>query len=48
LTETTTCPLPKGTVVEDPCFVQQDDPTVCCTDTTGALLCGGSAPVATM
>lgn len=46
LTETSTCPLAKGTVVQDPCFVQQDDPTICCVDSTGATLCGGAAPVA--
>ncbi|HEX6837526.1 MAG TPA: hypothetical protein VF334_13190 [Polyangia bacterium] len=45
LTETSTCPLAKGTVVMDPCFVQQDDPTICCVDATGATLCGGAAPV---
>jgi hypothetical protein len=43
------CPLPKGTVATDPCFPQQDDPSICCTDTTtGKLLCGTTAPVATM
>ena len=46
LTETSTCPLSKGTMIVDPCFVQQDDPTVCCTDSTGATLCGGAAPIA--
>ena len=45
LTQTTTCPLPKGTTIMDPCFPQQDDPTLCCTDSTGALLCGGAAPI---
>ncbi|MGZ3429115.1 MAG: hypothetical protein ACXVCV_20825 [Polyangia bacterium] len=44
----TACPLAKGTVVTDPCFPQQDVPSVCCTDTTGARLCGAAAPVATM
>ncbi len=48
LTQSTTCPLPKGTVVVDPCFPQQDDPTICCTDATGATFCGSAAPVATM
>ncbi|HEX8952254.1 MAG TPA: hypothetical protein VF945_10445, partial [Polyangia bacterium] len=46
LTEVSTCPLPKGTMIELPCFVQQDDPTICCTDATGARLCGGAAPIA--
>lgn len=45
LTQTSTCPLAKGTMVTDPCFVQQDDPTICCVDATGATLCGGAAPV---
>jgi hypothetical protein len=48
LTEVTTCPLPKGTVIVTPCFFQQDDPTLCCTDSTGALLCVTAAPIATM
>ena len=50
LTETSPCPLPKGTMATDVCpgLEQQDDPQLCCTDTTGALLCGTSAPVATM
>jgi hypothetical protein len=42
------CPLPKGSTPVDPCFPQQDDPSICCTDNTGALLCGATAPVATM
>jgi hypothetical protein len=42
------CPLPKGSTPFDPCFPQQDDPSICCTDNTGALLCGATAPVATM
>ena len=46
LTQTSMCPLAKGTMVSDPCFVQQDDATICCTDATGATLCGGAAPVA--
>ena len=45
LTDNSACPLPKGTIIVDPCFPQQDDPTLCCTDATGALLCGGSAPI---
>jgi len=50
LTETSTCPLPKGIIVTDVCpgLQQQDDPEICCTDTTGATLCGSAAPVATM
>jgi hypothetical protein len=50
LTETSTCPLAKGTLTSDVCpgLQQQDDPEICCTDTTGALLCGTAAPVATM
>ncbi len=46
LNQVSTCPLPKGTMVQDPCFPQQDDPTICCTDSTGATLCGAAAPVA--
>ena len=46
LTQVSACPLAKGTLVADPCFPQQDDATICCTDSTGALLCGGSAPIA--
>jgi hypothetical protein len=42
------CPFPKGTVLTDACFPQQDDPTVCCTDATGGTLCGAAAPIATM
>lgn len=45
LTQTSTCPLPKGTMVMEPCFQQQDDATLCCTDSTGATLCGGAAPI---
>jgi len=42
-----TCPLPAGTVAPAPCFVQQDDPSICCNDTTtGQTLCGPAAPVA--
>ena len=50
LTSTSTCPLPKGTMVTDPCpgLQQQDDPVLCCTNSTGATLCGSAAPVATM
>lgn len=50
LTETSTCPLPKGTMATDVCpgLQQQDEPEICCTDAAGALLCGTTAPVATM
>ena len=47
LLKNSTCPLPKGTVVTDPCFPQQDVQTLCCTDaTSNATLCGSAAPVA--
>jgi hypothetical protein len=47
LVETSTCPLPKGTMATTPCFPQQDDATLCCTDAaSNATLCGGAAPVA--
>jgi hypothetical protein len=46
LDENTACPLPKGSMPTDPCFPQQDDPTICCTDTTGVVACGAAAPVA--
>jgi len=43
------CPLAKGTITETPCFPQQDEAHICCTDaTSGALLCDSQAPVATM
>ena len=43
------CPLPTGTkVVDIGCFPQQDDVPTCCTDTSGALLCGTAAPIASM
>ena len=47
LTKNSTCPLPKGTTVVDVCpgFQQQDDPETCCTDSTGAVLCGRAAPI---
>jgi hypothetical protein len=41
------CPLPKGTTVQS-CFPWQDQPTPCCRDTAGNLLCGAQAPVSTM
>lgn len=44
-----TCPMPKGSVPElGGCFVQQDDPITCCTDTNGAVLCGSAVPIASM
>jgi hypothetical protein len=44
-----TCPLPMGTPVKDVgCCPQQDDSFTCCTNASGAALCGASAPVATM
>lgn len=47
LVQTSTCPLPKGTMAMDPCFPQQDDPSICCTDaTTNVTSCGPAAPVA--
>jgi hypothetical protein len=50
LTDTSTCPLAKGTIATDVCpgLQQQDDPEICCTDTTGATLCGTAAPVSAM
>lgn len=43
------CPLPKGTtVVDEGCVPQQDDVPTCCTDSSGAVLCGAAAPIATM
>ena len=36
------CPIAAGAT--DPCFPQQDEPTVCCTDATGALKCGANVP----
>lgn len=47
LNSLTACPLPKGTTAENPCFPQQDDPSICCTDAmSGSTLCGAAAPVA--
>jgi hypothetical protein len=47
LLSNTTCPFPAGvTVAPGGCFQWQDDPTECCTDTTGKVFCGASAPVA--
>lgn len=41
------CPLPKGTVVNElGCFPEQDDVATCCSDPSGALLCGAQAPIA--
>lgn len=50
LRTTSTCPLPVGTMTTaSGCFPQQDDASLCCTDaTSGAVLCGTSAPVKTM
>ncbi len=42
------CPLPKGSTPMNTCFPQQDVVNTCCTDAAGNLLCGTSAPVATM
>ena len=42
-----TCPFPAGvTVAAGGCFAWQDDPTQCCTDSTGKVFCGAAAPVA--
>lgn len=47
LPSTGACPLPKGTVPSSGgCFPQQDDAATCCTNASGALLCGSAAPVA--
>jgi hypothetical protein len=38
------CLLPKGTSpVVDPCFVQQDEQGTCCTNASGAYICGMAA-----
>lgn len=42
------CPLPKGTVVTDPCFPQQDERQTCCTQMNGSTVCGPLAPIAAM
>ncbi|MDB4968260.1 MAG: hypothetical protein JWN44_3949 [Myxococcales bacterium] len=47
LRTTQACPLAAAGAVGG-CFPQQDDPIECCTDSTGAILCGASAPVKTM
>lgn len=39
-----TCPFPLGTTIPvGGCFPQQDDPTECCRDKAGTLLCGANA-----
>lgn len=41
------CPLPKGTLLTNTCFPQQDFKQTCCNQ-NGTVLCGTLAPVATM